>query len=126
MEREVAFGTTYLSNPCPSSSRYKLTRFRAPHTLLLLRSYHPRFSPRTSSTILGSISLIGARPPSRPIVCDRGEKQSSPPPLSLFVQRQRRIFRNEKTMVDELIPVYISAVLSSVNWETGKSSNGFV
>lgn len=80
MEREVAFGTTYLSNPCPSSSRYKLTRFRAPHTLLLLRSYTlasplgqvRQSSDRSLSSVLGhhlaqSCAIAGRNNPPHPL-----------------------------------------------------------
>lgn len=100
---------------------------RATHTTHLLpRSYHPRFSPtRTSSTIFESVTLIGTRPPSRPMVYRSRGETILPPSLSHFVQRQR-IFRLSKRednggrLITPFISPTIATVLSDVklgNWD---------
>lgn len=59
-------------------------------------------------------------------VRSRGETILPTPSLPLCPKTKEDLSKREDNGGRAYHPVYISAVLSSVNWETGKSSNGFV
>lgn len=133
--REVAFVTTYLSNPCPSFSRYiyiyiyKLTRSRAPHAHTsfsfdssALASPHEQGRVRQSSCNL-SLSSVPGHHPAR---LARVTPSLAPSPL--FVQKTKEDLskRREDNGADGLIdPAYIGFIERSKLGNWCKSSNGF-